>query len=336
MPNTANSALTFTTGCAINRDMYYVACSPDAWRANEDMPYTVMCFYQHQTPEKWHYHELPDKTVVSVAYPAVPTGHLRKAYALSEFGVLECYSRESVVLENILDTSRGENANYMHRVRSIGSELYVCGTKGQIYKKGPSGWISFDTGLRQLDQKSDPLPPLNNPAALLSYFTASMKSTLDLVDINGRSDSAIYAVGNDGFIAHHDGVAWHQHKRSTSASLNAIHVENASHVTVVGAAGTILMGNDEKGFTVVSRKQLPTDFYSVTSYENNIYIGAGDGLYQIENGRATRLKISDTADLQQISNVESIEDVLWVLSEKKLLRYDGKHWEVFEHPNNTI
>jgi hypothetical protein len=310
------------TGCAINRDMYYIACSPDSWRAKEDTPYTVMCFYQHQTPEKWHYHELPDITVVSVAYPAVPAGNLRKAYALSEFGMLECYSRESVGLENVRDTSPGGSTDYMHRVRSIGSELYICGTKGQVYKKGLSGWISFDTGLRQADQKPDTLPPLTNPDALLSYFTASMKSTLDLMDINGRSDSAIYTVGNDGFIAHHDGVAWHQHKRNTSASLNAIHVENASQVTVVGAAGTVLVGNDKKGFTVFSRKELETDFYSVTSYENNIYIGAGDGLYQIENGKPIRQEIGDTANLQQVSNVESVEDVLWVLSEKKLLRYD--------------
>ena len=329
-----NSPLTFVTGCAINRDMYYIACSPDAWRESEDTPYTIMCFYQHQRHEKWFYHELPAARVVSVAYPPVPDGQLRKAYALSDQGTIECYSREGSTFERVRAIYSDEDVDYLYKLRSIGDEFYVCGTKGHIYKKGSAGWVAFDDGIRQFDDASSTPPPLEDSNALLKYFTESMKSSLDLVDINGRDNSVIYAVGNDGFIAHHDGASWHKHKKLTSAGLNAIHVDDTDEAIVVGASGTVLKGSAKSGFSVVSRKELTTDFYSITSFNGAIYIGAGDGLYEVENGTPKRMKISDTADLEQVNQVESIDGVLWVLSEKKLLRYDGKRWEEFEHPNN--
>jgi hypothetical protein len=95
--------LAFTVGCAINRDMYYIACSPDQWRETEEEPYTVMYIYQHQTDEKWFYHALPGWRVMSVAFPEPSPGAVRKVYALSEEGDVECYSREGSIEEQIAD-----------------------------------------------------------------------------------------------------------------------------------------------------------------------------------------------------------------------------------------
>jgi len=64
MESTINSSITFGAGCAINRDMYYIAASPDKWTEEEDSPYSRMLIYQDQTKEKWFYHELPDWDVM--------------------------------------------------------------------------------------------------------------------------------------------------------------------------------------------------------------------------------------------------------------------------------
>jgi hypothetical protein len=47
------STITFIDGCAIDKDTYYLAASPDRWREENDEPYTVMYVYRHQADEKW-------------------------------------------------------------------------------------------------------------------------------------------------------------------------------------------------------------------------------------------------------------------------------------------
>ena len=141
-----SSTLTFMCGCAINRDMYYIACVPDEWyeEHGDEEPYTVMCFYQEETAEKWFCHSLPDWRVVSCVYPEPAAGSVRKVYALSDTGEIECFSREGSVIEKISDA---ENYGNLSAIRFIGTRFYVCGDEGQVYRKEGKKWVHFDKGL---------------------------------------------------------------------------------------------------------------------------------------------------------------------------------------------
>jgi hypothetical protein len=146
-----SSTITFTVGCAINRDMYYIAASPDQWREENDEPYTVMYFYQHQTDEKWFYHALPGWRVMSVAFPEQSPGAVRKVYALPEEGEIECYSQEGNVTEKITDAGLNGQGKYgsANTIRFIENRFYVCGYSGQTYRKEGNKWVHFDKGLLQ-------------------------------------------------------------------------------------------------------------------------------------------------------------------------------------------
>ena len=54
----------------------------------------------------------------------------------------------------------------------------------------------------------------------------------------------------------------------------------------------------------------------------------------MRNEKPERLDISDKLNLRDVSDIEAKDGVLWALSPKKLLRFDGNEWECFEHPNN--
>jgi hypothetical protein len=328
--------LTFTTGCAINADMYYMACSPDTHRKTEDTSHTVMCFYQHQTADKWFFHELPGWLVVSAAYPEPIPGSAREIYALSEQGDVERYSRNGSYVEVIPDAgTRGSESTYgyVSRIRNIDGNLYVCGSNGQVYLRGANGWAHFDKTLLQ-----SPLVPaslkLDNPEALLAQLSASLQDSRDLVDINGLNERDLYVVGSDGFIAHRSKTGWSILEKLTAASLNSIHIMSTDDVWIVGSRGTVLRGSARNGFKVISRKTLDVEFHCVTSFLNDFYIGASDGIYSMANGKPEKLQVSIKENLSEIASIESKEGVLWALSPKKLLRFDGKTWEVFEHPNN--
>jgi hypothetical protein len=202
--------VTFTVGCAINRDMYYIACSPDQWRGGEDEPCTVICIYQHQTDEKWFYHVLPGWRVMSVAFPEPSLGAIRKVYALSEEGEVECYSREGSVTEQIIDAGLNGQGKYgsVNTIRPIENRLYACGCRGQVYRKEGAKWVHFDKGLLQesVQDHAAVLASLkNDQEATVKFIGEIVDNERDIIDINGSSERSIYAVGGDGFIAYYNG-----------------------------------------------------------------------------------------------------------------------------------
>jgi hypothetical protein len=341
MSGNKGSPVTFNTGCAINRDMYYIAASPDAWTEMEDISssYTVMFIYQNQTEEKWFYHELPGWSVESTCFPEPNPDDVRKAYALSEEGEIECYSRNGSVKEKITDagiSENGPNYGYVNRMRKIGNTFYVCGLGGQVYKRTAHGWKHFDEGLLQPSLYSKPSSDITDDerATYIQRVIDAVDSDTTLLDING-SHNDIYVVGMKGFVAHHNGLEWRILKRVTAAHLNAIHIISEQEVWIAGSNGTVLQGNAKDGFKVLSRKTLETDFYAITHFNGEIYISGEDGIYVFRNGKPERQKISDRANLKGVSCIEAKDGVLWALSEKKLLRLVGEKWEIFEHPNNV-
>lgn len=144
------SPVTHITGCAVSRDIYYVACSQDNRKAVDDAPYTVMYLYQHQRDEKWFYHELPDWDVVSTCFSDPAPGNMREVYALSEDGDVEAFSQAGSRIERIADAGleyNGPMHGYVTRIRAINGRFYVCGLGGQVYRRGAQSWEHFDQGL---------------------------------------------------------------------------------------------------------------------------------------------------------------------------------------------
>ncbi|WP_124470151.1 hypothetical protein [Burkholderia ubonensis] len=327
--------LTFGTGCAINRDMFYLSSTLDELESTEDTPVSRMVFYQGQTADKWFYHDLPAWRVVSSCFPEPAPNSVRKIYALSEQGDVECYSREGSVTEKIVDAglaAAAPNYGYVTRIREIGSHLYVCGYGGQVYQRGATGWAHIDA---QILQKKVDIGSIEDPNELLAALSKSAEETIGLTDINGLNESAIYVVGNDGYTAYFDGVNWTVSPKSTAAHLNCVLPISADVVWIAGSKGTLLRGSIQSGFGAVARKSLSTDFYSLAWFNDRLFIGAGDGVYELDENGPQRLMVSDKFSLDGVATVEAKDGVLWVLASRRLARYDGAQWEVFENPHNV-
>uniref|UniRef100_UPI003BEEECE2 hypothetical protein n=1 Tax=Burkholderia arboris TaxID=488730 RepID=UPI003BEEECE2 len=331
------SKVVLGAGAAINKDMFYMSGSFDEQDEAEDGTYSRMFIYQNQTNEKWFKHDLAGWRVVSSCFPKPGADGIRKLYALSEQGDVECYSKLGATHEKIQDAGLSlddgsANYGYVTRIREIGQHLYVCGYGGQVYRRDASGWIHVDQNLLQTPVA---LSATDDPAEMRARLSRQIHETTGLTDINGAGDDSIYVVGNSGFLAHFDGSGWRTLDRLTAAHLNAIHIEPGGDVWIVGSRGTVLRGTVQQGFKAVMRKSLTTDFYAIAQFQDKFYLGAGDGIYELHQGNANRLPESDTLDLTQVSCVEAKDGVLWALTERKLVRFDGVKWEVFENPYNV-
>lgn len=326
MSSKQSISLIINTGSAINRDMYYMSCS--FTDRTFDEPYSRLFFYQDKNKDKWFYHDLPDLHVVSTCFPPPTSGATRKIYALSEEGYVECFSRDAISVEKIQDAGLDPSSKmygYVNKIKHIDGQLYSCGHRGQIYRRNESTWEHFDDGILQKNK----LIIANTDMSFMESVKLSIDETLDLFDIDG-STGDIYVVGTDGFLANHDGVQWHKLPRLTAADLHCIYISSSGIVWIVGSQGSIINGSARLGFKVLARKKIDADFYSATEFQNNIYIGANNGIYKVIDN--TIKKVDITA--KEVSSIESKDGVMWALSSEKLLRFDGVRWDEFVHIDN--
>lgn len=324
MKTQATNILVMSTGCAINKDMYYMSCSFNNF--SQDEPYTRLFFYQHKTKDKWFYHDRPGWRVVSTCYQPASNDKPRTVYALSEEGDIEILNREDTSVEKIKDAgllSTSKFYGYVNKIRLIDGAFYVCGHQCQVYRKASMDWEHIDQGLIQ-----DNIPPRESQELTLEGLVERyIDQATSLMDINGTNHKNIYTAGTNGFIAHYNGHIWKTFKKLTAADLHSIYIDSNNTAWIVGSQGTLVTGNHMNGFAVITRKELNTDFNAITEFNGNLYIAATDGIYRITDTTIEKEPIP----LLNVSSIESIEGVLWALSETALMRFDGHVWETFKH-----
>jgi hypothetical protein len=317
------SPVTFQMGSAIDAQMFYAACSMDTIGDSDFEAYSRMSFYQGQTKEKWFYHDLPGWRIVATCLIPETANEPRTVVALSEEGDLEFYNRKGARVEKIEDAGVGDSSKgygYVSRIRLIRGELYVCGLSGQVYQRSAANWIHCDDGLLQQ-------APLG-----IEGVDSSIAENIALTDICGYGAGGLMTIGSSGYVATYDGKQWVQQPCPVDEHLNCIFKKSESEFWICGFNGALLTGNPTAGFRDVSGIQDNAYFQSVCSFKNQIFMGASDGVYQYSNDQLKKLTVS--MELGEVSHVESVNDVLWVVGEKRLATFDGYDWKGYEHPDN--
>lgn len=315
------------TGCAINKDMYYMSCSFNDFSIDE--PYSRLFFYQHKTKDKWFYHDRPEWRVTSTCFQPATLDRSRTVYALSEEGDIEILSREETLVEKIKDAGllpTSKFYGYVNKIKHIDGELYVCGHQCQVYKKTSANWEHID---QEILQSNPSLLEAEN-LTLEEQVKLYIHDAISLLDISGNSGKDLYTVGTSGFIAHYDGILWENLKKITAADLHAIYIDKNNIAWIVGSQGTILTGDHINGFKVIMRKELYIDFNAITEFNGSFYIAASDGIYRMSDLKIEKEPIA----AQDVSSIDSTDGVLWALSAYKLMRFDGSLWEEFRHIDN--
>jgi len=319
--------VTVVAGCAVDGEIYYISC-----RLNNlpiDEPYSRLFFYQEKTKEKWFYHDRPDWKVVSICLmPSTPTDE-RAVCALSEEGDVEILKRSNTTVEKVTDAglNNDNGLGYVTRIRSIAGELYVCGDQNQIYKRNNGKWLHIDSGALTTNKPKFSGTASKNRAEIIE---ASNQESC-LFDIAGSREDDIYAVGTNGCILHFNGKKWTRFKQISASDLYEIHITPENKLIIVGSKGTIISGNKDAGFKMESRKTLGADFISITEHNNEIFIGASDGIYKKTENSVTRLPL----DVFDVSNIESINNIMWATSSRNILKYEGMQWSIIQHIDNT-
>lgn len=329
--------VTFTTGCAIEKDYIYIVAKLDSLH-QEDKFARIYIFDDQKNHDKWVHHDLADWEVVSVCIRKATTTSPRMVCALSENGELELRFVDGAIIEKIpgagLADSNSSGYGYVNAIREIGNHLYVCGLSGQVYRRSDDGWSHFDHGLLQsMDATEKAVEQLKLGNSKLMQDV--IEDTFSLRDINGLTETDIYTVGDEGRIFHHDGNRWTELTPPNNENLIRVKCISENEVWICGDNGTLLKGNWRDGFKDVSSVGNNDIFLSVEKFNDLIYISTENELFIYDNEKILPLETNLKPELQDAHLLEAKDGVLWSFGYKDLAYFDGKTWTRVDHPDNS-
>lgn len=238
----------------------------------------------------------------------------------------------------------------MLAISQIGETLYACGQGGQIYRRvGRDNWsLLTDALLFDMDaylQKKESRPLTTDPGYIdwLRNFKKQSPKNITLYDIKGFSENAIYLCGSEDtkpVLYYWDGMSLHEQKvYLEETALTGILMADEDSVWVCGREGVLLHGSFARGFTpVILRKQLNL-FHMITPYRGKFVVPSSvrpGGLFEVDPGSSELRRFSPALPMlrgDSIFYAKSVSDVLWVVGQKDIFRFDGNGWERIEHPD---
>jgi hypothetical protein len=180
-----------------------------------------------------------------------------------------------------------------------------------------------------------------NPVSRNIYFN----------DVQGLTEDTIYICGEESIkpvLCLWDGTTLRELDCGiTEGALTGIHIESPDSIWICGREGILLHGNPERGFAPVQARTRLNLFHMITPYRGKLVLTSSvrpGGLHELdpETGEFSRFRphlprLSSRDDPDSIEGgpffVQAIGDVLWVVAEKDIFRFDGKAWERIKNPD---
>jgi len=347
--------VTFTRLCAVSADTAYVACVPDA---NDPIRAKFTILSQLHLAN-WSFRQF-DFALQDMCLFGAESNDRRSLQMLSWDGdVTDLHTLTSAKITDCFSTEQKKELKLgsFSKIVQIGPSLYSCGQGGQNYRRMRDGtWAPldisvFDTAPPSPTWELDLLPRgfyfressaefqayiADKPDMYLEYKRrkAIVNRNSILWDVQGASDNDIYVCGAHGAMMHWDGHRFRSFQVGDDPFV-ALSIEAPHRVWVSGRDGRVLRGNAARGFEVV----IDADhaFTGIAQFKGLTYIvsiARPRGLFTFDGRRLSRVSCGLEPELDDVHSIQAVDDVLWVLGSKDLLRYDGKRWERIEHPLN--
>src|SRR5262249_48039872 len=102
-----------------------------------------------------------------------------------------------------------------------------------------------------------------------------------LNSIDGFGTEDVYVVGSRGEAFHYNGAVWRQIDCPTNVALRQVVCPPDDDVHIVGARGTILIGNKDR-LSVASDPEMTENIWGVARFQGRIYVSSARTVYRVE------------------------------------------------------
>jgi hypothetical protein len=292
-----DTSLYFTDGHVIAKDNIVIAAKLNAL-SEED--FSRVLYFKN---DEWSYEDIDD-SVHSVWFVDEP----RTVYWLGKRGTVTVVGGGKLRTETIQDAS---DYGSLNRIRQIGSELYICGYAGQIYRRAKRAWEHFDDGVLEHDVNA---------------------MSVDLQDIDGIDSASIYAVGTGGSAYHFDGKRWDRLDSPTNLHLLRVRCVSNDEVFICGSKGT-LFRITQSGWEDLSDDEVLDDFWGIEYFNGQLYVAHAGGLMTWDGSGLRPVDMGTTKSVTT-HHLHARDGVLWSFGIDDLFFFDGAKWTEVICPEN--
>jgi hypothetical protein len=332
-----NGPFTFTRASSISSSELYLAASPDG--DDTGYPFTRIARFG---AGGWTFADL-DFWVVDLTLG----GDGESLLGLGERGAVFRWQGDgsAQILSAISVESTPRNRlGYVLAIQKIGRNYFVVGDGGQNYTSGDLIiWSPFDISI--FDGPAEAEPNIFDLEIEQYMKQLAANTSLTLNSIVGSSESDIYACGGKGNIER--GLLHLDRARFTSlfrpaadpeeytSSLSKLLVESTDRIWACGQQGALMVGNARDGFVDdPAAAGYDTIFYDMAMFDGKLHIAGLQDIYRHDGNVLTPLRIGVERKDRGAHTIESVDGVLWAVSPKDILRYDGSVWERIPYPGN--
>ncbi|RCX31124.1 hypothetical protein DFQ59_10388 [Thioalbus denitrificans] len=304
MTDTGNTRVRFLGGAMPRTELLGAIAYPVALDGT-DREFTR--FYMRHN-RQWVQQEF-DSDIVSVCY--APEGRERGWWLLGKRGDVHSLTSAGRLSERIPEAGTGPGRpGYVKKIRVIGGLITACGYRRQVYQRRNDRWV-----------------------AMAGEIAASRSEVgYCFNDIDGSSESDIYAVGNRGEIFHFDGKRWSECDSGTNVHLEGVACLGDS-VVVAGRDGVVLLGN-HNGFASIGPATAELNFWDVAVYRGRIFVSASAGVFEI--GPAPAFDFTPAPLPRHVGyKLATAPEHLLSIGTHQIFSYDGRSAEEIVCPDNA-
>jgi hypothetical protein len=235
-------------------------------------------------------------------------------------------------------------------ISSIADTLYAAGAGGQIYiRKGRDDWhlltdkLLYDAEAHR--EIASEAPDTTDPRFLEWLMNSEKEEPRNVYfnSIRGLSESEIYLCGEEGtkpILCFWDGATLHElNTHLPEAALTGIYIESPDNIWICGREGVLLHGSYARGFTPVSLRQQHNLFHMIAPYRGKLVLPSSTrpgGLFEVDPKTSDLKRFSPPLPKLRgdyIFYAGVVGDILWVVGQKDIFRFEGAEWERIEHPD---
>jgi len=200
------------------------------------------------------------------------------------------------------------------KVKCINGYAYSVGSGRSIYKRtNVDYWVKLDNGF---------------PENILKVEDILSEGFYDL---DGFSESDMYAVGGDGDIWHFDGTLWMQEGFPSNMELNTVTCASDGYVYVSGQGGTLWRGRNSTWEKLYSgRYTIPWN--DVLWFEDKLWL-ASDYMLRIWDGKKLVPVTDDEGDELPFSgHMDACDGLLVIADTESVMAYQNGKWRTLVAP----
>ena len=260
----------------------------------------------------WAAHDVPNDFIVSVTFSAV----LGRLFALGKNGLIKYVgeSNQPFTYENVRGRFQecrlhsGKERGSTSSIRAIGSQVFVCGWGGQIYRLAGGQWDDFNEGIPNAKRN-------------------------DFLDLDGGSVDDVYVVGMNWTVYHRDDRSWRRIDFPSNAHLYSVRYVSPEEVFIAGSNGALFRGFKDT-WDFVGQEEIKGNFWCLEKFREDIYVThANAEIFRLADNRLLEVDVGLTPK-PTTNKLNANDGVLWSFGPYDLLEYDGAIWRSVICPDN--